>query len=174
MFKTFFQNYVNDLLNCLKKAVCCQGRARRREFWSYLITYIIIASVLGSISCAASFVANFLGSFFASVTGLILLALFIPLISVYVRRLHDLNLSGFWFWYLSTFGLPVIYTSHILDVDPSCSKIIARIDKVGSVWLGWILIALFWSFGAPVVSGLLLLYRGKNEANDFGTSPYEA
>jgi uncharacterized membrane protein YhaH (DUF805 family) len=64
------------------------GRARRAEFWWYILVYIIIAVILGIIQSVLH-----LGSI---LTGLLSLALLLPNLGVAVRRLHDINRSGWW------------------------------------------------------------------------------
>ncbi len=70
------------------------GRARRKEFWLFLIYYAVCGALLTVISGA---LRGWLGSI-----GLIVLVVFhlgsiIPLIAVGVRRLHDTNRSGWWY-----------------------------------------------------------------------------
>src|SRR5215469_4284354 len=64
------------------------GRARRAEFWWYILVYFIIAIVLGVVQ-------NILG-LGTLLTGLLSLALLLPNLGVGVRRMHDTNRSGWW------------------------------------------------------------------------------
>jgi uncharacterized membrane protein YhaH (DUF805 family) len=75
-----------------------EGRARRSEYWYFLLLNIIIAMLL------------FLSSFLLGMFGMILyiiyaLATFIPGIAVAVRRLHDTGKSG-WFYFVAL--IPII------------------------------------------------------------------
>ena len=63
------------------------GRARREEFWYFMIFNLIVSAVVGLV--AAIPVANVVAS-------IISLAILIPTIAVAVRRLHDANYSGWW------------------------------------------------------------------------------
>jgi uncharacterized membrane protein YhaH (DUF805 family) len=67
------------------------GRARRTEYWCFTL----LASFLGFV-----FEHGVRGEVFASVGAtlfwLVVLALVIPSLSVSVRRLHDVNRSGWW------------------------------------------------------------------------------
>jgi uncharacterized membrane protein YhaH (DUF805 family) len=70
------------------------GRARRSEYWYFLLFYILI-------DIALMLVDNLVGWFNADagigvLSGLFTLALFIPSLSVAVRRLHDTDRSGWW------------------------------------------------------------------------------
>jgi uncharacterized membrane protein YhaH (DUF805 family) len=64
------------------------GRARRAEFWWYMLVYFIIAVVLGVVQSILG-----IGSV---LTGLLAIALLLPNLGVGVRRLHDTNRSGWW------------------------------------------------------------------------------
>ena len=82
------------------------GRARRSEYWWWFLAYIIIIIVLGIIEGAVfgSGTAELSagdGGFNASFTGGILTNIFmiasiIPALAVGVRRLHDIDRSGWW------------------------------------------------------------------------------
>ena len=63
------------------------GRATRQEYWMFFLFNIIFASVVGIADV-------FLGLGFLE--PLYLLAVFIPGLAVGIRRLHDVNKSGWW------------------------------------------------------------------------------
>lgn len=66
-----------------------KGRARRKEYW-YFYLASMIATLLGL------FVDSMLGFENPIFYGLMGLVLFLPSFSVGVRRLHDVNKSGWW------------------------------------------------------------------------------
>ena len=75
------------------------GRARRKEYWMFalfniifLIVAIIIDNILGTTFGE--------GSFYGCIYLLYSLALIIPSLAVFVRRLHDVGKSGWWFFIL--------------------------------------------------------------------------
>jgi uncharacterized membrane protein YhaH (DUF805 family) len=75
-------------LGVLKKYAEFNGRARRKEYWIYMLINLIIAFVVGFVS------GFFLNS---SVLGVIYgLAVLVPSIAVGVRRMHDTDHSGWW------------------------------------------------------------------------------
>ena len=162
---------IDSLISTLKKSFTFAGRASRFEFWSCAIAFILLAIILQVIGLGLGLIWGKLGIAWEFLSALVLLALIIPYISVSVRRLHDLGLSGFWLWYLNPFGLPVIYIVYLLDLDMACNKLVEKISKIGSVWLGWILTILFFPIGATAALFLLFLYKGKPEANEFGPAP---
>ncbi len=67
---------------CFRKFADFNGRARRSEFWWFCIGANLIAGLL----------ARFLGP----VGQLAALVLWLPLLAVGARRLHDINRSGWW------------------------------------------------------------------------------
>jgi len=95
-------------LEVLKKYATFGGRARRKEYWMFVlfnviftIVALIIDSVLGTRSEETGY-----GLF----NGLYGLAVLLPSLAVLVRRLHDIGKSGWWFF-------------------------IALIPLIGSIWL---------------------------------------
>ena len=160
-----------DLIkSVLLKSFTFQGRATRKEFWSFVLFCLVVQIAAGAVTFLTA--GSVLGNIWLVINLIIIIALLIPYISVAVRRLHDLGLSGFWFWYLNPCGLPVVFVVYLLDLDQNSNKIIDKIQKIGSPWLGWILTWLFWPIGAFAAQLLLFLYAGKDEANEFGPSPY--
>ena len=84
MFNSKFYT-MNWYLKCLKQYADFSGRARRTEYWMFVLFNVIISMVLAIID-------NFAGTGFL---GLIYsLAVFIPGLAVCVRRLHDIGKSG--------------------------------------------------------------------------------
>ena len=65
------------------------GRADRREFWSFVL-FVFLASVVAGVLDAIVFRgAN-------TLEGLVFLALIVPHLAVSVRRMHDIDRSGWW------------------------------------------------------------------------------
>ena len=87
---------MNWYLEALRKYAVFGGRARRKEYWFFILFNIIFAAVLAVIDWITGTYnvetgIGLLGTLYA-------LAVFIPGISVLVRRLHDTDRSGWWFW----------------------------------------------------------------------------
>ncbi len=74
------------------------GRARRSEFWWFIVFMIIVSTLLGGIDIGI-FGLRWLssGNPMGPLSSLASLALVIPSIAVSVRRLHDLDKSGWWY-----------------------------------------------------------------------------
>ncbi|MEC3907149.1 DUF805 domain-containing protein [Tamlana sp. 2201CG12-4] len=68
------------------------GRARRQEYWMYVIFWILTVI---TISITLELLEDFIDNDWSSVTiGVFILATFIPWLAVNVRRLHDTGKSG--------------------------------------------------------------------------------
>ncbi len=81
-------------LEVLKKYAVFRGRARRKEYWYFLLLHMIIMISL-------AFADHFIGTVdpqtgVRQITGIYVLLTFIPFIAVQVRRLHDTGRSGKW------------------------------------------------------------------------------
>ena len=96
------------------------GRSRRMEYWSFMLLNFVVYLVLGGLMVAGGFSLQALsdpmaaqtmqpgGLFYAGagLLGLYALAILVPSIAVVVRRLHDRDMSGW--WYLGVFVASMI------------------------------------------------------------------
>lgn len=84
---------MQDFVNAVKKSFDFKGRARRREFWMFML----IASVLAA---GLIIIETLLGLQLAQDIGILstiyALAIAAPTVSVTIRRLHDTGRSGWW------------------------------------------------------------------------------
>lgn len=81
-------------LTALKKYAVFNGRARRKEYWYFVLFNFLISLVLGFADGLLGLTTE--GSGFGLLGALYSLAVFIPGIAVGVRRLHDTGRSGWW------------------------------------------------------------------------------
>ena len=79
---------MNWYLKCLKQYADFSGRARRKEYWMYVLFYMIIAIVVHVIDVMLGWVT--LEFEMGVLGGLYSLCMFIPGLAVSVRRLHDI------------------------------------------------------------------------------------
>ena len=84
-------------LKVLKQYADFNGRARRQEYWMFVLFNIIVSIV-------ASVLDSILGTW-GAIAGLYGLAILIPGLAVGVRRLHDIGKSG---WMLLIALIPII------------------------------------------------------------------
>jgi len=73
----------------LKKYATFSGRARRKEYWYFVLVYMLAAVVMGIL-------AAILGRAGAILTSVFYLGVIIPSLAVGVRRMHDTDRSGWW------------------------------------------------------------------------------
>jgi uncharacterized membrane protein YhaH (DUF805 family) len=88
---------VNWYLEVLRKYAVFDGRARRKEYWMFTLISILISMALGF---AAGFVGAAMGLSSTAITMLALVysvAVLIPSLAVWTRRMHDTGRSGWWF-----------------------------------------------------------------------------
>ncbi len=78
---------MNWFVGALQKYATFSGRARRQEFWMFMLFYVIFA-------VAAVVLDSILKTAFIS--GLYSVALLVPYLAVAVRRLHDIDKSAAW------------------------------------------------------------------------------
>ena len=78
---------MNYYLKVLQNYATFSGRARRSEFWYFVLFNVIITVVL-------RFIGGLIGTTFLS--SIFSLAILVPLIAVGARRMHDIGKSG-WF-----------------------------------------------------------------------------
>ena len=99
---------MNWFLEVIKKYFQFTGRARRKEYWMFTLISLIISWGLQGLSAAILFndsLGVIIGGIFSWVYILYSLFVLIPSLAVAVRRLHDINKSG---WTLFIILLPVI------------------------------------------------------------------
>ncbi len=84
---------MNWYLEVLRKYAVFGGRARRKEYWMFLLFNILISIALGFVEGMFGLVTE-LG--FGMISIVYSLLLVIPSLAVGVRRLHDTGRSGWW------------------------------------------------------------------------------
>jgi len=70
-------------IGALKKYFDFTGRARRKEYWMFILVYFVINIILVVLGLDI-------------ISGLVALGLLVPSISIGARRLHDTGRSGWW------------------------------------------------------------------------------
>jgi uncharacterized membrane protein YhaH (DUF805 family) len=104
------------------------GRASRSEYWWTVLFFAIVYAVLYlltlvlglSIGSANQTAAVVIISIFGGIAGIVFLGSLVPGIAVQVRRLHDANLSGaFWFLHFVPWvGALIVLILTVLPSDP--------------------------------------------------------
>ncbi len=84
---------MNWYLKVWKKYAVFTGRAHRTEYWMFALFNLIIAFALGILEGILGIATDTDQSVLATIYQL---AIFIPSIAVGVRRMHDIDRSGWW------------------------------------------------------------------------------
>lgn len=91
---------MNYYLAVLQNFAKFSGRARRSEYWYFVLFNFIFSIVLTVIGGIIHF--NFLGNIYS-------IAMLIPSLAVGVRRMHDVGKSG-WFLLIPIYNLVLAFT----------------------------------------------------------------
>ena len=85
---------MNWYLAALKKYVDFEGRARRKEYWFFVLFYsiFVVLAIVLDIALGTFSVELEIGL----LSGCFSLAMLIPSLAVTVRRLHDTDRRGWW------------------------------------------------------------------------------
>lgn len=106
----------------LKRYAEFSGRSRRMEYWSFALLMVVVYLVLGGLMLAGglplaslinpSVAAEAPGPLFYVGAGLLVLfalAIIVPSVAVGVRRLHDRDMSGWWYLgFIAASMIPVV------------------------------------------------------------------
>ena len=122
---TFFQ----AINTCIHKYIIFEGRARRAEYWYWRLFQVSLARISDRLDVfyfnGYEHTFNF-GPFQLLIGPLAIIVLFltyIPTISVSVRRLHDINKSGWWLLIsLTGIGIFILIYWHLLPSDKAHKK----------------------------------------------------
>ncbi len=109
--KTVKENYANF-----------EGRARRKEFWTFVLFVFLISAALNIAALILSFISGALAGIIYFVAGIVSLGLLIPNLAVGVRRLHDTS-NPTWYIVLAFIPLVNFYFLYLMikegDVGPN-------------------------------------------------------
>ena len=106
-----------------KKYAMFDGRSRRREFWMFVLFNFLISIGLSIVESVTGLnITKNMGTFTYEtgvLTSLYSLAVLVPSIAVTVRRLHDTNHSGWWWfmWLIPVVGWIVLLVFLCRDSD---------------------------------------------------------
>ena len=113
---------MNWYLAVMKKYADFSGRARRKEYWMFVLWNFIIGVLLGIV---VGVIDNAINSQALTVVSyLYSLAVLIPSLAVGIRRLHDTGRSGWWvlIGFIPLIGAIVLFIFTVLDSQPGDNK----------------------------------------------------
>ncbi|MFT6909777.1 MAG: uncharacterized membrane protein YhaH (DUF805 family) [Oleiphilaceae bacterium] len=112
---------MNWYIAAVKKYAVFNERARRKEYWYFVLFNILVSIALTLIDAlTGSLNAEGIGL----LSGIYSLAMFIPSIAVGVRRLHDTGRSGWWILIVLVplIGIIALIIFFALDSTPEDNK----------------------------------------------------
>lgn len=122
------------IVKCLRNYANFRGRARRRELWLFLLFETVVILALGIAG------NRFWPAHVVMVVKVFMLLLFLPLLGVEVRRMHDIGRSGWWvvaYWVLAA----VLHAGDVLLQDR-----VSDIELIGVLVQGGCLLVLLGCF----------------------------
>jgi len=102
---------MNWYIKVMKQSFDYKGRARRKEFWMFILFNTIFVLITMSLILFLRYIMNDFDSkdglveLLRSFIGIYILAILIPSLALTVRRLHDVGKSG---WMILVSFIPII------------------------------------------------------------------
>ncbi len=90
-------SFMDATKSCFQQYVGFSGRASRSEYWFFYLSFVVAAIGMSVLTIVSAFVLDALMGLMGMLTMVAYLAFFLPMLSVTVRRLHDLGKSGWMF-----------------------------------------------------------------------------
>lgn len=113
---------MNWYIAVLKNYVGFSGRARRKEYWMFVLFNAIISVALGFIDGIMGTVSE--ATEMGLLSGIYTLAVFLPGLAVTIRRLHDTDRSGWWslIVLIPIIGAIALLVFMVLDSSPGRNR----------------------------------------------------
>ncbi len=109
-------------IEALRKYADFSGRSRRKEYWFFVLFVAVISTVL-------TIIDGLIGAYDRStgvglLSAIFSLAILIPSIAVSVRRLHDIDRTGWWVLIslVPLVGWIVLLVFHVQDSTPGTNR----------------------------------------------------
>ena len=109
-------------LEALKKFAVFSDRSRRKEYWYFMLFNIVVIYVLEGIDALLETLTGL--GVVDLLIGIYGLAAIIPFLAVSVRRLHDIERSGWWYFInlIPLIGPIVMLVFTLLDSTPGDNR----------------------------------------------------
>lgn len=156
----------------IRKSFVFKGRARRKEYWSWMLFVALLAIVVSLILSVVviSSPESTLGA--TALLYVFALVVFFPSLSVTFRRLHDIGRSGWWYGGYYLVSLAVGVFAGLFSVA-SIATSVNDSDSIASM-LGGGIVMLVYGLAAFVYSIVLLVWsftEGTRGPNKYGDDP---
>lgn len=141
-------------LRPLKKFAVFSGRAPRAEYWWFYLLTLAISFLSEVIDKATD----------TSVAGIVLnLGVIIPWIAVSVRRLHDIDRTGWWMLLLT---IPFVFLGMAIGMSESGAP-----DPFNEM-TGLMIVGIIAMLGTGITLLVFMVTEGTGGPNRFGDDPY--
>ena len=112
---------MNWYLEVLRKYAVFSGRARRKEYWMFVLFNLIILIAIGLVETLLAIRPEQGTGILSTIYGL---AVLIPSLAVGARRLHDTGRTAWWLLLLliPVIGHIILIFLFVLDSDPGDNK----------------------------------------------------
>jgi len=152
------------ILTCFRKYVTFQGRARRSEFWFFVLFTVL-----------ASFPANIIDVILSTrgrvgpVSTLLSVIFFLPTLSVGVRRLHDVNRPGWLLGGLYLYAAATLAVTFALSTQAANAVPDTRGMRIAVALAMFFVLAVYaiWLF-------VLNFMKGTSGPNRYGPDPLQS
>ena len=149
---------------CLRNYVNFSGRARRKEYW-FFVLFTFIFSIVARLLDLLIF-----GPSGMLISGLFGLAMLLPQLAVLVRRLHDTNRSGK--WVLGYYLLTILWTGILIVWG--MKYFVAAMQGTASMPVGFSIFAIVGVLAILAYAIVLLVWSclpGTKGENRYGADP---
>ena len=157
-------NMVDAVKSVLTQYIGFSGRARRSEYWYWVLATILAGVVVGIIEVILGVGSESSGP----LSSLLNLAIFLPGMAVGFRRLHDTGRSGWWIggFYIGLFVFAIIIGA-LLGASISTEVGTGLTESIG-------VIAIIFGIGALIYMIVLLVFFCSDSdvgPNKYGPNP---
>ena len=149
---------------CLRNYVNFSGRARRKEYW-FFVLFTFIFSIVARLLDLLIF-----GPSGMLISGLFGLAMLLPQLAVLVRRLHDTNRSGK--WVLGYYLLTILWTGILIVWG--MKYFVAAMQDTAGMPVGFSIFAIVGVLAILAYAIVLLVWSclpGTKGENRYGADP---
>ena len=104
-------NFFESIKSCFIKYTDFSGRSMRSEYWNYTVFIIVLSFVVDFLDVKIAGVSYLDYYGFGTLSIILTIVTIVPSTAVSIRRLHDINKSGWWLLLaLTVIGIiPLIY-----------------------------------------------------------------
>tara|TARA_B100000287_G_scaffold179261_1_gene169281 strand:+ start:533 stop:1054 length:522 start_codon:yes stop_codon:yes gene_type:complete len=148
------------------------GRARRKEFWMFYLFAIIIYIIAMILDIALGIDYSFYNGYYEQSLGygpiytIVALFHFIPMYSITVRRLHDSDRTGWWFF------APVLAMLSAILIFVMMAGMSFNAGSEVPMYIGGIIAIIVYlgAVGVLIASFVFMFFDGTKGDNRFGPS----